>query len=205
MSGAGERKPRPCRRCTAVVRRATATALLLTIGLALVLAAPSALGAADALGKLRRPLHLPRLAPGERCPVTPLGRANGWRAQGPGPVYPVGAYPALWFSYPPTRQQLWYGSRWSGQKILWIARPSYRGPVLIRGRRLDGPEELRFERGLNPEREMLLKSVDGSSGTTGWQNRPSFTRLRAAGCYAWQVDGPSFSRVIVFRARVSPN
>jgi hypothetical protein len=47
---------------------------------------------------------------------------------------------------------------------------------------------------------MRLTRVGGSTGGTGWQNLPSFTRLRAAGCYAWQVDGTSFSRVIVFRA-----
>jgi hypothetical protein len=97
-------------------------------------------------------------------------------------------------------KQLWYGSKWGGQKVLWIARPTYRGPVLIRGRQLDGPHELRFERGLSPVREMRLASIGGSTGDTGWQNLPSFTRLRAAGCYAWQVDGTSFSRVIVFRA-----
>jgi hypothetical protein len=28
----------------------------------------------------------------------------------------------------------------------------------------------------------------------------TFTRLRAPGCYAWQIDGPTFSRVVVFRA-----
>jgi hypothetical protein len=30
--------------------------------------------------------------------------------------------------------------------------------------------------------------------------RPSYTRLRGPGCYAYQVDGTSFSRVVVFRA-----
>jgi hypothetical protein len=103
------------------------------------------------------------------------------------------------FSYPPQPQQLWYESKWSGQKVLWIGRPSYRGPVLIRGRQLDGPNDIRFGSGLNPGREMRLESVGGSS-PGGWQNKPSYTRLRAPGCYAWQVDGTTFSRVIVFEA-----
>jgi hypothetical protein len=30
--------------------------------------------------------------------------------------------------------------------------------------------------------------------------RPSYTRLRAPGCYAYQIDGTTFSRVIVFAA-----
>jgi hypothetical protein len=105
--------------------------------------------------------------------------------------------------YPPRPQQKdWYGSEWSGNKILWIGKPTYRGPVLIRGRQLDGPNELRFDGGLNPAREMRLPRVGGSS-PGGWQNRPSYTRVRASGCYAWQVDGLTFSRVIVFRAVTS--
>ena len=29
---------------------------------------------------------------------------------------------------------------------------------------------------------------------------PSYTRVRGPGCYAYQIDGTTFSRVIVFRA-----
>jgi hypothetical protein len=159
--------------------------------------------ASDPWAKLRRPLRIPRIEPGAPCPVT-LARTvspNFGQAQGSGPVYPIGGYPTLTFIYPPQRQQIWYASEWSGQKVLWIARPTYRGPVLIRGRQLDGPNALRFGRDLNPSREMRLRSVGGSS-PGGWQNRPSYTRLRAPGCYAWQVDGTTFSRVIAFRAEL---
>jgi hypothetical protein len=157
----------------------------------------------DPWAKLRRPLRIPTIEPGAPCPVTParaVSRSFG-RAQGPGPVYPVGGYPALSFVYPPVKAQEWYGSEWSGNKILWIGRPTYRDRVLIRGRQLDGPNDLRFDRGLVPPREMRLRSVGGSA-PGGWQNRPSYTRVRAPGCYAWQVDGTTFSRVIVFRAVV---
>ena len=37
----------------------------------------------------------------------------------------------------------------------------------------------------------------------GQRYRPSYTRLRAPGCYAYQVDGTTFSRVIVFQAELS--
>jgi hypothetical protein len=104
-------------------------------------------------------------------------------------VWPVLAFPQLSFSYPVRPEQIYYPSDWSGNKVLWVAR-RYRGPVLIRGAQLDGPNELRFS------------SVGGRS-PGGWQNRPSTTRLRAPGCYAWQVDGTTFSRVIVFRAVLS--
>ena len=38
----------------------------------------------------------------------------------------------------------------------------------------------------------------------GQRYRPSYTRVRGPGCYAYQVDGTSFSRVIVFEAIVAP-
>lgn len=155
--------------------------------------------APDPWTKLRRPLRISRIAPGSPCPVTPVGSTSLGRAQGPGPVYPINGFPTLPFNYPPQPDQLWYGSRWSGQKVLWMGRPSYRGLVLIRGRQLDGSRELRFGDGLNPARELRLRSF-GPVAPSGWRSWPSFTRLRAAGCYAWQVDGKTFSRVIVFRA-----
>jgi len=40
------------------------------------------------------------------------------------------------------------------------------------------------------------------SGSEGWRNWPSATRLQASGCYAHQVDGTTFSEVIVFRGLV---
>ena len=133
-------------------------------------------------------------------PATPVSRDFG-PAQGSGPVYPVGASTALSFLYPVRPSQAsWYPSPWSGNKVLWVARPRYRGPVLIRGRRLDGPQELRFGDGHLPDRELRLARAD--AWTENWRGRqwPSYTRLRAPGCYAWQVDGRGFSRVIVFRA-----
>jgi hypothetical protein len=36
------------------------------------------------------------------------------------------------------------------------------------------------------------------SSFRGWRNMPSYTRVRAPGCYGYQIDGTSFSRVIVF-------
>jgi hypothetical protein len=87
--------------------------------------------------------------------------------------------------------------------VLWFVLPSYRGPVLIRGGRLDGPGRVRFDRGDIPP---LSIHITGSTAQPdvpvpkGVRNRPSFTRLRGPGCYAYQVDGASFSRLVVFRA-----
>jgi hypothetical protein len=178
------------------------TAGLLALGLVVLSTSAAAARAAriDPWAKLRRPLHVSRIEPGARCPVSPARRVSSAfaRAQGGGPVHAVGGFPALQFIYPPVPEQVWYGSEWSGNKVLWIGRPGYRGPILIRGRQLDGPHGLRFEGGLHPARELRLPGGGGTQD--GWRQWPSYTRVRAAGCYAWQVDGLTFSRVIVFRA-----
>lgn len=87
--------------------------------------------------------------------------------------------------------------------MLWFVHPRYRGPILIRGRQLDGPHFVRFDRGSKPSAELRIspgESVAWSRQVEGSRGRPSYTRLRAPGCYAYQIDGTTFSRVIVFRA-----
>ena len=126
-------------------------------------------------------------------------------ALGPGPAYPLGLLrvTTLSFTYPVQPSQIWYPSNWSGNKVLWTVAPRYRGPVLIRGRQLDGPNLVRFDNGSFPPAELRLPS-GGVTSANGFRDRPSFTRLRAPGCYAWQLDGTTFSQVIVFRAVISP-
>lgn len=141
------------------------------------------------------------------CPVSearPLGPFVG-PGLGPGPVYPVfGDHGVLRFNPPgsQTGQSLFAGSQWGGQKVLWVGAPSYRGPVLIRGRQLNGPLAIGFGRAAVPLAAMQLLAPGASSAgePPGWREWPSYTRLRAGGCYAYQVDGTSFSTVIVFRA-----
>jgi hypothetical protein len=156
----------------------------------------------DPWAALRRPLHLPSVATGERCPVTPareLSPAFG-RGNGNGPVYPL-VDRSLPFLYPVRRSQGWYPSKWSGQKVLWVAPPSFEGRVLVRGRRLDGRYLLRFgDRRRWPAGELRMTFGPERLGEGGWLEFGTYTRLRAAGCYAWQIDGQSFSEVVVFRA-----
>lgn len=156
---------------------------------------------------IRRPLQIPRRAAGATCPVTAARRLSQAfaPAQGNGPLYPVGAAVALSFIYPVQPKQEWYPSDWSGNKIAWTARKGFRGRVLIRGRQVDGAHELRFGDGQLPAKEMRLTAAADDVGEDGWYQHGSTTRVRAPGCYAWQVDGTSFSYVIVFRAaRVLP-
>jgi hypothetical protein len=147
---------------------------------------------------LRRPLHLPALARGALCPVSQPDPAVDFslygvaRGIGDGPAYPVGmASGALTFA--PAAN---FGSRaWGGQKVLWVVLPSYLGPVLIRGARLDGSGDVRFDLGNVPPKELLIPRATADS-----RQRASYTRLKAPGCYAYQIDGTTFSKVVVFRA-----
>ena len=66
---------------------------------------------------------------------------------------------------------------------------------LVRGIGLDNSYRVRFDRGRIPPTELRLP--------VGTRDRPSYVRLRKPGCYAFQIDGLTFSRSIVFRAAVS--
>jgi hypothetical protein len=148
---------------------------------------------------LFRPLHLPTLASGAPCPVSAAHRVSPsyGLALGPGPAYPVGlgAEATLHFGgaqLPPP---------WTGNKVLWVIAPRYRGPLLLRGHQLDGPWWVGFENSRRPLAELPFPSMKqlGLSGRP-WRNTATTTRVRTAGCYAYQIDGTSFSRVVVFRA-----
>jgi hypothetical protein len=147
---------------------------------------------------LARPLDDRRIAPGEPCPVTTeTGRANSYAGLGPGPAYPLGTHNVITMRMPPPEG---WGPEWSGAKRVWILDGRYAARALVRGYQLDGPNDMRFVLGrpgftaakiLNPIRELRVEG-----------NTPSLTRLRAPGCYAYQVDGRTFSYRVVFEARV---
>jgi hypothetical protein len=151
---------------------------------------------------IRRPLRVPKLTAGTPCPVSrvvahstgvPIGKGAGRGPVYAGPYAPPSAFAV---ALPPTRDQLDFaGSAWGGEKVLWHAAPAYRGPVLIRGRRLDGEEIVRFQGGVDPLDELSFPALPG----TGWREWPTYTRVIAAGCYAWQVDGIDFTDLIVFK------
>src|SRR6266508_1637692 len=159
---------------------------------------------------LRRPLHVPKIAADATCPTSTkdprdLASVAAWGdgvpAWGLGPAYPILSdlgRPVLRFAYPPPPE---FGTEWGVAKFPWFTARSYRGRILVRGRQLDGPNEIRFvdgrpgftpEKNRNPVGELQLE--DDAAG------HPSLTRLRAEGCYAYQVDGWRLSRLIVFEA-----
>ena len=87
---------------------------------------------------------------------------------------------------------------WRGQKAPWIASPRYRGPILIRGARLDEPGEVRFARSGQHARKIYQRRSQ-SVQPNGWRVWPGTLLVRTPGCYGLQIDGTTFSSVIVIR------
>jgi hypothetical protein len=85
-------------------------------------------------------------------------------------------------------------------------KPSYRGRVLIRGRRLDNRQLLGFNGRALPGRELRIEpgmTVSWQGQPPGSRGVPSDVRARSAGCYGVQIDGSTFSRVVVFRVAIA--
>ena len=100
-------------------------------------------------------------------------------------------------TFPPDPHSGFAGSHYSGMRIFWITAPTYHGPILIRGWQLGGTHPVRFSTLDGP----LLPDVQLPPGTNlggGWRQQILYVRVRMPGCYAWQVDGTSFSYTIAF-------
>lgn len=153
---------------------------------------------------LHRPLHLPHLQPGRHCPVSP---SRAWtseqRLNGRGPVYLVGVGGARGGTIGidmSVRDSL----GWFGQKTPWAISRSYDGPLLVRAGRIGRRGEVRFAHGYGDHlRELYWQAGmdQGSPPDPDFRFLASATLFRAAGCYAFQVDGATFSKIIVVRVK----
>jgi len=155
---------------------------------------------------LRTALSLPTLSPGESCPVSHGSHYTndefGGVALGLGAVRPlvvpnkdsdIRAALSGVLRFSPGRDG------WHQLKTLWFSLPNYQGPLLIRGRQLDGANPVIFGEApalMDPQMPPG-STVNGHNGFREW---PGATWLHSPGCYGWQVDGLDFTRVIVFRA-----
>lgn len=155
---------------------------------------------------LDRPLHFPKLRAGQACPGTPGHLVNtptsagfGGIALGTGPVRPI-------ISGPPHLTRRGVGvlltrtsaPPWLAVKTLWFSVPAYQGPFVIRATRLGrpGPVELGEGPGAGP---LVVPPGPTMNGGDGYREAPGGTWVMAPGCYAWQVDGLTFSEIIVVR------
>lgn len=182
------------------------------------LSSPAPRSSAPEAVQFDRPLALPTLAPNGICPVSPwvdigslhappdFGRPGAFFVLGSGPLYPIlhdfdeGSGALRYGSFATSVGPPFINFRWS--KIRWILSPGHTGPILLRGRQLDAARVVRFHQ---PELLWLEMApallLEVSAGEQRWRHFAGngFISVPGPGCYAIQVDGPSWSRAIVFR------
>jgi hypothetical protein len=156
---------------------------------------------------LARPLHFPALAPGGRCPVSTgstLATSDfTGSALGSGPVRVL-----LADRGDVLRGRVDLGTSaapgWYALQTLWIAMPRYSGPFVVRAARLGarGPIEVQpSETGLSPGSGPLIVTAGPTLNSQGgYRTVPGSTWMKSPGCYAWQVDGRGFTKIIVVDA-----
>ena len=127
-------------------------------------------------------LKLPVLQPGSTCPVSgeqdfasqPGNKLPGY-GYGPGPVFLSG-------------QTQWF----SGVYALILVSPAYSGRVVLRGHQLDGSNGMPF-RGQQGDGNITI-----APGPAGRWRQSDAVVSGAPGCYGLEVDGDTFSEIIVF-------
>jgi hypothetical protein len=152
---------------------------------------------------LKRPLRLRAVHPGQACPTTAgVPVTNSFFvgvALGSGPVRPI----------PAAGGDLRHGvvelskntgaPGWLAFKTLWFSAPSYQGPFVIRGQRLDGSGPIAF--GETPTlAPLVVPPGETLNSDAGYRTAPGGTWVKAPGCYGWQIDGLTFTHVIVVDA-----
>ena len=178
-------------------------AALVSLGLALVGTTAEASAAGSDPTDLHRPLHLPKLKPHQRCPISHAGPSgNGEILNGDGPAYLMGVGGA-----PRGVVDISTSARdalgWRGQKTPWIIDRAYDGPLLVRGARIDRRGSVRFGHGYGDHLRELSWPAAADQGLPPdprFRMLASTTLFRVRGCYAFQVDGTAFSEVVVVRA-----
>jgi hypothetical protein len=182
---------------------------------------PSFAPAANFADLRNRPLNQPALAADGSCPgdsshdvkpVVTSGKGGPNFGFGPGPAYLSGIV------------QIYPGAF---DNEIWMIDASYRGPVLIRGHQVNGAGAVSFEppttfAGMNFSgagapppgpavatvtsagavmtfyAELDIPAAESSFPQTSWRLFFARTHIDTPGCYAFQLDGLTFSTVIVF-------
>jgi hypothetical protein len=145
--------------------------------------------------RLVRPLHFPSTAGGP-CPASRGHQISFWpMALGHGPVR-VGIDNAGDLRHGRVHPA-GYSQRWLALKTHFVSLPSYRGPFLIRARRLDHSGTIALGPTPTEAGPLIVPAGPAANGTAGWREFPYFTFVRSPGCYAWQIDGRTFSDIVV--------
>jgi len=154
---------------------------------------------------LKRSLRFPTLHNDDTCPATPGAPVDTYTsyfvgtALGDGPVrVAIGSRGDL------LHGQAQLGSTdsrgWFALETLWFAMPDYSGPFVIRGERLGGSGPINVDGSATNPSPLVVPPGPTPNTEGGIRVAPVSTWVRSPGCYAWQVDGLSFSYVIVVNA-----
>jgi hypothetical protein len=160
-----------------------------------------------------RPLSLPALPAGARCPVS---RGSQNTVPHAGYIFCSGCF---WYGKGPVFLAL----AWSDQstdearfpldkvpyeehayraKTPWVSKPDYAGPIFIRGRLLTGSEKLRFAAGgyKSTDAFELNAPPPERNDPSHWSFWPTSMFVPRAGCYGIQIDTSDSTDVIIFEA-----
>lgn len=159
---------------------------------------------AKTTAKLIRPLHFPS-ATGARCPATPGQYVTtpdfGSWTLGSGRVRIAINNPGD-LRHGKVNMATGRASGWHGIKTHFFSVPGFQGPFLVRAKRLDRSGPIRIGATPTHAAPLVVPRGPAANGSNGWREIPSFTFVKAPGCYGWQIDGRAFSEIIV--ARVLP-
>jgi hypothetical protein len=159
-----------------------------------------------------RPLNLPLIRAGDRCPVS-KGSHNS--VPQVGYIFCSACY---WFGNGPVHLALSWHDGQSDEatfsldrvpheqgvyraKTPWVSKPEYSGPILIRGRRLDAEPgiRLRFTSSGSQIKERLeLDAPSPEKEPTHWSFWPTSMYVPGPGCYGVQIDTAQGTDVVVF-------
>jgi hypothetical protein len=158
--------------------------------------------------RLERPLRLPGHNQSDPCPISQVdadvdfAKYGAGRGIGPGPVYPapfdpIHGSPINSFAVP---------ASWEGGKEAIVMLPSYRGPVLIRGGELGAQgaaitfasNEIPGAPRLPNKGEKLRIPAPRAGSLTH-----TFFFLDPPGCFAYQIDGTTFSITVLFEVTMA--
>lgn len=157
----------------------------------------------------QQPLRLPALGTDGSCPQTPKvavqvyfnpGQTSTWTVFGQGPIYGQGGLPLL----------SEHGNYFS---VTYLSDPTYHGAALVRGRKLDGTDQVLFAGALASGNQVKTETIGGKStslygelvipaerqATTVWRQWQAIQGVAGPGCYGFEVDGSSFQEIVVVR------
>lgn len=88
---------------------------------------------------------------------------------------------------------------WHAFKTHWLSVPSYQGPILVRAKRLDRVGRISLGDAPNQAAPLVVPPGPSLNDSSGWRDVPYPTWVKTPGCYGWQIDGRTFTEIVIIR------